>query len=100
MATEITIPSDYMYQRRSWKSEQQHINEYLFCAGFPYRQIDMTDLLTGMQYIGTEPKPLLARNADGSIRVFWQGVPVAPRVIDYGVRVKHHDNFSDWRFML
>jgi hypothetical protein len=83
MPFETIIPAEYMYHRRPWKSEQQHINEYLHCAGLPYRQNDMTNLHTGMQYVGKEPEPLFCRIVDGSIRVYWTGVPGEPRVIEY-----------------
>jgi len=83
---EITIPSDYMYHRRPWKSEQQHINEFLYRAGLPYRQNDMTNLHTGMVYVGKEPPPLFSHNKDGSIRVYWSGVPSERRDITYRPR--------------
>lgn len=77
----LTIPQSYMFQRRPWKSEQQHINEYLYRQGLPYRQNDMTDLHNGMKYIGKEPAPIITHQLDGSILVHWAGVPSEPREI-------------------
>jgi hypothetical protein len=82
----LAIPAEYLYRRRPWKSEQQHINEYLYCHGLPYRQNDMTNLHDGMRYIGSEPAPVLTRQMDGSIVVNWSGVPSEPREIVYRKR--------------
>lgn len=80
---ELTIPYEYLHSRRPWKSEQQHINEYLYGQGLPYRQNDMTDQHNGMKYVGSEPKPMQVRNADRSITVFWTGVPTEKRHLEY-----------------
>lgn len=37
-----------MRAKPQWKSDQQYINEHLYCDGLPYRQTDLTDLHYGM----------------------------------------------------
>lgn len=83
MTYQTTISADTMHRRPQWKSEQQYINEHLYCDGLPYFQADMTDLHYGMKYKGKEPAPVQVRNADGSFTVTWSGTPVEKRQIDY-----------------
>lgn len=83
---QITITAEHMRNRPQWKSEQQYINEYLYCQGLPYFQEDFTNLDYGMKYKGSEPAPVQTRNADGSFTVSWNGTPVEKRNIDYPKR--------------
>lgn len=73
MTYEKTISADKLRTRPQWKSEQQFINEILFCDGLPFHQADLTNLHYGMKYKGDEPAPVQKRNADGSITVTWSG---------------------------
>lgn len=75
----ITISADYLRSRRPWKSEQQHINEYLYKQGLPFRQNELTDLQDGMQYIGKPGALLTQKQDDGSLQVLFYGEPGAPR---------------------
>lgn len=93
----IQIPAEYMNSRRNWKSEQQHINEYLYCAGLPYYQTDMTDLHNGMKYVGQTPAPTVRHEHDGSVTVTWQGVRGEQRTIEY--RRRPRKQVSPWAEM-
>lgn len=73
MTYETTISVDKLRTRPQWKSEQQFINEILFCDGLPFHQADLTNLHYGMKYKGDEPAPVQKRNTDGSITVTWSG---------------------------
>lgn len=83
MTYETIITSDYMRSCRPWKSEQQHINEYLYRQGLPYSQQDMTNLHTGMRYVGPIAPPILTTQPDGSVSVQWDGTPGDKRDISY-----------------
>ena len=90
----IHIPAEYMHKRRNWKTEKQHINEFLFCAGLPYRQTDMTDLHDGMKYVGKTPAPTVRYERDGSVTVEWFGVRGEERTIEH--RPRPRKQISPW----
>lgn len=69
----LTIPASYLQTRRTWKSEQQHINEFLYRAGLPFRQNDLTNMDTGMKYVGDPAALHTCSNQDGSISVTYHG---------------------------
>ncbi len=73
MTFETTISADKLRSKPQWKSEQQFINEILYCEGLPYHQADLTNLHYGMKYKGSEPSPVQTRNPNGSITVTWSG---------------------------
>ena len=82
MTFETTISADKLRSKPQWKSEQQFINEALYCAGLPFHQADLTNLHYGMQYKGSEPAPVQTRNPDGSVTVTWSGEVGEPRLLD------------------
>lgn len=73
MTYTTTISADKLRSKPQWKSEQQFINEILYCDGLPYHQADLTNLHYGMQYKGTTPAPVQTRNPNGYITVTWDG---------------------------
>jgi hypothetical protein len=82
MTFKMTISADKLRSKPQWKSEQQFINEALYCAGLPFHQADLTNLYYGMQYKGSEPAPVQTRNPNGSVTVTWSGEVGEPRRLD------------------
>lgn len=83
MTFTTTITADQLRSKPQWKSEQQFINEVLYCEGLPYFQADQSNLHYGMQYKGKEPAPVIKRNPTGSITVTWSGQVGEKRFLEY-----------------